>query len=40
METRWQTVADLAQDLRRAPGQYTPWLRIYLEQHRQSILPD
>lgn len=39
MDLRWQLPADLSADLRHEPERFTPWLRIYLEQHRPSILP-
>lgn len=36
-ETRWQPLADLRADVARNPGEYTPWLRIYLLEHGASI---
>ncbi|REC58603.1 isopentenyl-diphosphate Delta-isomerase [Rhodosalinus sediminis] len=36
-ETRWTTLAELTEEVRRAPARYTPWLRIYLEEHAQDI---
>ncbi|MAY45503.1 MAG: isopentenyl-diphosphate delta-isomerase [Rhodobacteraceae bacterium] len=31
MQTRWTCLGDLAADVRKRPGAYTPWLRIYLQ---------
>ncbi|KAA9006863.1 isopentenyl-diphosphate Delta-isomerase [Histidinibacterium aquaticum] len=39
-ETRWIDLHDLAADVRRRPECYTPWLRIYLERHGESIFGD
>ncbi len=36
-EVRWMALPDLVDDLSAAPGRYTPWLRIYLEQHSGAI---
>jgi isopentenyl-diphosphate delta-isomerase len=36
-ETRWMGLADLIADLAANPRKYTPWLRIYLDQHRDQI---
>jgi isopentenyl-diphosphate delta-isomerase len=33
----WLALPDLLADVAARPGRYTPWLRIYLEQHRQTI---
>lgn len=38
METRWVTPAALAEEIAATPERFTPWLRIYLEQHAQMIL--
>lgn len=38
METRWVTPAALAKEIAATPERFTPWLRIYLEQHAQMIL--
>ncbi|MCC6007171.1 MAG: isopentenyl-diphosphate Delta-isomerase [Rhodobacteraceae bacterium] len=40
METRWITLAALEQEIARAPGNFTPWLRIYLARHRATIFGD
>ncbi|RBI84532.1 isopentenyl-diphosphate Delta-isomerase [Rhodosalinus halophilus] len=37
LETRWMPLAALHADVRRAPERYTPWLRIYLDQHAEDI---
>ena len=36
-ETRWMTIDDLARDIQANPDAYTPWLRIYLAEHRAAI---
>lgn len=36
----WMTLAALEADIQRRPDRYTPWLRIYLDQHRQLIFGD
>lgn len=36
-ETRWMTIDDLARDIEANPDAYTPWLRIYLAEHRAAI---
>ncbi|MFP7569402.1 isopentenyl-diphosphate Delta-isomerase [Marivita sp. S2033] len=40
METRWERYDDLEHEVRREPGRFTPWLRIYLEEHASQILGD
>lgn len=37
MATRWISLAVLEEEIARAPGNFTPWLRIYLERHRATI---
>ncbi len=37
---RWISLPDLQNDIVRNPERYTPWLRIYLDQHRQMIFGD
>ena len=37
METRWVDLGVLAQHTSEAPEFYTPWLRIYLAEHMDSI---
>lgn len=36
-ETRWVDLYDLAAETRRWPDRFTPWLRIYLAQHMDTI---
>ena len=33
MDYRWETLEDLHKQIKSNPGQFTPWLKIYLEQH-------
>lgn len=40
MATRWVDFYDLSADVARHPGQYTPWLKIYLQQHTSAIFPE
>lgn len=40
MATRWIGFADLVEEVARAPEQFTPWLRIYLSDHRATIFGD
>lgn len=37
METRWLTFHELRQTVERFPHRFTPWLRIYLEEHSAKI---
>ena len=37
MDTAWVDMATLATRVRRAPGLYTPWLRLYMDQHADQI---
>jgi isopentenyl-diphosphate Delta-isomerase len=37
METRWITLHDLERELSEAPDRFTPWLRIYMAEHRNAI---
>ena len=39
METAWMPLDDLRADVARHPSRYTPWLRIYLEDHAPLIFP-
>ena len=34
---RWAALGSLADEIAAAPGQFTPWLRIYLAQHSDMI---
>ncbi|WP_108814003.1 isopentenyl-diphosphate Delta-isomerase [Loktanella sp. Alg231-35] len=40
MATRWVDFYDLCADVARNPTHYTPWLKIYLQQHASAIFPD
>lgn len=37
MAVRWITLSDLVSEVSEAPERFTPWLRIYLEDHRARI---
>lgn len=37
METDWLTLAELEQRIAARPDLFTPWLRIYLDQHKAAI---
>ena len=37
METRWVTLDELDHDIAASPENFTPWLRIYLKDHRRAI---
>lgn len=39
METAWMPLDALCADVERNPARYTPWLRIYLEDHAARIFP-
>ncbi len=36
--TRWMSVGDLRADLKSNPEAYTPWVRIYMDQHADMVL--
>ncbi|MEO1001418.1 MAG: isopentenyl-diphosphate Delta-isomerase [Pseudomonadota bacterium] len=36
-ETRWCPLPRLVEEIAEAPGRFTPWLRIYLAEHRATI---
>ena len=38
MATRWVDIHELSAEVARRPERFTPWLRIYLEKHRDKIL--
>jgi isopentenyl-diphosphate delta-isomerase len=38
MDTRWITPQDLREEIAATPENFTPWLRIYLDQHHEMIL--
>ena len=37
METRWVDFYDLTAEVARHPKRFTPWLRIYLDKHKDQI---
>ncbi|MEM0948315.1 MAG: isopentenyl-diphosphate delta-isomerase [Pseudomonadota bacterium] len=37
MATRWTDIYELSAEVARRPELFTPWLRIYLEEHRDRI---
>lgn len=37
MATEWVDFHDLRARIKRRPGDYTPWLRIYMEEHADAI---
>ena len=37
MAVRWLTLADLVAEVAAEPARFTPWLRIYLAEHRARI---
>lgn len=40
MDAKWIDLDDLAAEAKNAPKQFTPWLNIYLENHRNLIFGD
>lgn len=40
MEIRWMTARELTQAVNNFPERFTPWLRIYLQQHSMAIFGD
>ncbi|MEJ6404263.1 isopentenyl-diphosphate Delta-isomerase [Yoonia sp. 2307UL14-13] len=40
MATRWVNFYDLSAEVARYPADYTPWLRIYLQEHQDAIFGD
>ncbi|QBY02075.1 isopentenyl-diphosphate Delta-isomerase [Rhodophyticola sp. CCM32] len=40
MDTIWQSLEDLTQEVATAPASFTPWLQIYLRDHGASIFGD
>lgn len=36
-EIRWASLAELTEETRQTPDKFTPWLRIYLEEHAARI---
>jgi isopentenyl-diphosphate Delta-isomerase len=39
METRWITLDTLHAEMDAQPGRFTPWLRIYMREHADQVLP-
>ena len=39
MDTAWVEIDELIADLAARPDRYTPWLHIYLTQHRDALFP-
>mgnify|MGYP001765074863 CR=1 FL=1 len=39
-DTRWIDLDSLDREIAAAPERFTPWLRIYLAEHRDRIFPD
>jgi isopentenyl-diphosphate delta-isomerase len=39
MDYRWESLKDLYKKISNEPAQFTPWLKIYLEQHSAKIFP-
>lgn len=37
MEVRWIELYDLAAEISRHPERFTPWMRIYMQEHRDRI---
>lgn len=37
MQVEWIGIYDLAAEVSRRPARFTPWLRIYMEQHKDRI---
>jgi isopentenyl-diphosphate delta-isomerase len=37
MDTRWVTLDDLRSEMAETPEIFTPWLKIYMEQHSALI---
>ena len=37
MSTKWINVDTLISDIRKNPDQFTPWIRIYMDKHREQI---
>ncbi|TPE49425.1 isopentenyl-diphosphate Delta-isomerase [Amaricoccus solimangrovi] len=37
MDWRWPTLAELVREIAEAPERFTPWLRLYLARHSETI---
>ena len=40
MDTRWMTYRELRQAVQNFPNRFTPWLRIYLDEHSAKIFSE
>lgn len=40
MDWRWIRLAALEEEMASAPDRFTPWLRIYMAEHRDMIFPE
>lgn len=39
-DASWSKIGALASDLEKEPGRFTPWLHIYMTDHRETIFAD
>ena len=39
MATKWIKFSDLSKEIRRSPDTFTPWIRIYLKDYAEKIIP-
>ncbi len=37
MSTKWINIDNLISEIRKNPDQFTPWIRIYMDKHREQI---
>ena len=37
MSTKWINIDNLISEIRKNPDQFTPWIRIYMDKHRDQI---
>ena len=37
MSTKWINIENLISEIRKNPDQFTPWIRIYMDKHRDQI---
>ena len=38
MSTKWINIDNLISEIRKNPDQFTPWIRIYMDKHRDQII--
>ena len=38
MRTKWIKIDNLISEIRKNPDQFTPWIRIYMDKHRDQII--